>query len=88
MRFALVTLQSSDASGVKFSTRSDQEGRFQFFAPPGRYQLSAETSNFSEHRRLDDPLLFAELQTVVVETGKFAAPTLNFRDYNSPQTGK
>lgn len=80
MRFAMVTLQPSDGHGVEFSTRSDGEGRFQFFAPPGRYYLSASTYNFSEPHRLDDPLLLAESQTVVVEIGKFAAPILSFQD--------
>jgi hypothetical protein len=85
MKFALVTLQSTDVPNIEFSTRSDGEGRFQFFAPPGRYQLSAETYNFSERRRLGDPLLLAKSQTVIVETKKFATPILSFEDRTPPQ---
>lgn len=80
MRFALVTLRSRDAKGEEISTRSDGEGRFQFFAPPGRYDVSVSTYNFAQPHALGAPLYLAPSQTIVVEAKKFAAPVLHFED--------
>lgn len=83
MQFALIELRSLDRPGEAISTRSDQEGRFQFFAPPGRYELSTPP-DFAMQRVEDHSLYLAESQSVIVEAGKFAAPTMKFKDYNQP----
>jgi hypothetical protein len=84
MQFALVTLDPLDHDGPPITTRSDQEGRFQFFALPGRYGLSASTRNYAERFSLTALFLRAEPQTVNVEIGKFAAPIIKFEDKTPP----
>lgn len=83
MRFALIRLRSLDRPSEAISTRSDQEGRFQFFAPPGRYELSTPL-DFSMQSASNRPLYLAEAQPVMVEAAKVAAPTVKFEDYNQP----
>ena len=79
MKFALIELRSLDHPGETISTRSDQEGRFQVFALLGHYQLSTPF-DFAMQHVLDHSYYLAESQMVTVEAGKFAAPTLKFKD--------
>ncbi len=65
-----------------FSTVTDQEGRFEFFLPPGRYDISATNDNSSRPFNPDDPLYLMSSQSITVEANKFAPTTLRFKDFN------
>ncbi|RYX84662.1 carboxypeptidase regulatory-like domain-containing protein [bacterium] len=45
MRFVEVRATSSENPRIEYSTVTDQEGRFQFFLPPGNYNVSANDHN-------------------------------------------
>lgn len=89
MRFALVELVSVADFKVRQTTRTDQEGRFQFFAPAGRYSISASNANRSQQFRRDKPFWNANGVLIEIEAAQFASSVLQMHDINpesKPQT--
>ena len=84
-QFFLVTLTSRDNPKIRFSTRSDNEGRIQFFAPPGRYNLDVSDTEYFRSNSLDQPMWMTQAQEVEVKAGQFApVPSqLQMRDFYS-----
>ncbi len=80
MIFASVELESLDHHCARVETRSDGEGRFQFFVGPGRYSVSFSDYNFSVARPLDSRIYQSQPQIVEVKAGRFAPLTINTRD--------
>ena len=78
--FVLVTLTSRDDPKISFSTRSDGEGRFQFFAPPGRFDLSVRSTNNFGSSAIEQPLWIAPAQTVEVKADHFAPADVRLRN--------
>ena len=85
MQFALVTLTSIADFSVRQTTRTDQEGRFQFFGPPGRYSVDASDANFSRQVQLDQPRWNAKAISVEIKADEFALATLQMHG-NNPDT--
>lgn len=86
MRYSPVTLTAMDAAQTRYSTHSDGEGRFQIFAPPGRYLLAAG-ERFDTFRPLESspylPLWLADAQIIELKAGQFAPVEIQLNDYNS-----
>lgn len=86
MRYALVTLITMDAAQTRYSTHTDGAGRFQIFAPPGRYLIAAgegvdtfrppESSPYLPHWLTDG-------QIIELTEGQFAPIEMRLNDYNA-----
>lgn len=85
MRYATVKLTLLDNRAIIYATHSNDEGKFEIFAPPGRYLLVANDLNAA--RNLADsayiPLRQSETQTIEIEADQFATVALKLRDSNS-----
>ena len=85
MSFAIVYLTSLADLTIVYSTRTDADGQFQFFVPPGRYSLSASDFNLSRPFQLGAPIWDGASATIEIKAGQFATAELQMRDVN-PKT--
>ena len=84
MRYSPVTLIAMDAAQTRYSTHSDGEGRFQIFAPPGRYLLAAG-EQVDTFRPLESspylPFWLADGQIIELKAGQFAPIEVRLDNY-------
>ena len=84
-RFIIVNLTSLSDAKIVDSTRTDANGQFQFFAPPGRYSVNANDFNLARPRELGAPIWRCESLTVEVKIGRFADADLKMRAVSPPK---
>ena len=76
-------MTSRDEAAISYSTRTDAVGRFRFFAPPGRYSVSAYDYNVSRPFQIGAPDWGGESLTVEIVADQFADAAMKMRDLNS-----
>ncbi len=83
MRYALVSISSRDDPTISYSTLTDDNGRFRFFAPPGRYSVGAYDYNLSRPYEIGAPKWDGDSLKVEIKADEFADATIQMHDASS-----